>query len=116
MRILRALLKPLSFLPALCLMYMIFSFSAQDGATSSQLSYKVSYTIVETGGKILGENWEPWQIDSIATRFHGASEAGTYDGILCTGCIGCLSALCIWIARHLADAGSRIYLRRLFLR
>ena len=60
MRILRALLKPLSFLPALCLMYMIFSFSAQDGATSSQLSYKVSYTIVETGGKILGENWEPW--------------------------------------------------------
>lgn len=55
MRILRALLKPLSFLPALCLMYMIFSFSAQDGATSSQLSYKVSYTIVETGGKILGE-------------------------------------------------------------
>ena len=51
---------------------MIFSFSAQDGATSSQLSYKVSYTIVETGGKILGENWEPWQIDSIATRFHGA--------------------------------------------
>ena len=54
MRILRALLKPLSFLPALCLMYMIFSFSAQDGATSSQLSYKVSYTIVETGGKILG--------------------------------------------------------------
>ena len=72
MRILRALLKPLSFLPALCLMYMIFSFSAQDGATSSQLSYKVSYTIVETGGKILGENWEPWQIDGIATRFHGA--------------------------------------------
>ena len=72
MRILRARLKPLSFLPALCLMYMIFSFSAQDGATSSQLSYKVSYTIVETGGKILGENWEPWQIDSIATRFHGA--------------------------------------------
>ncbi len=70
MRILRALLKPLSFLPALCLMYMIFSFSAQDGVTSSQLSYKVSYTIVETGGKILGENWEPWQIDSIATRFH----------------------------------------------
>lgn len=72
MRFLRALLKPLSFIPALCLMYMIFSFSAQDGATSSQLSYKVSYTIVETGGKILGENWDPWQIDSIATRFHGA--------------------------------------------
>lgn len=71
MKIVSALLKPLSFVPALCLMYLIFSFSAQDGATSSQLSYKVSYKIVETGGKILGEPLEPWEIDSIATRFHG---------------------------------------------
>lgn len=64
-------LKPLSFIPALLMMYMIFSFSSQDGITSSQLSYKVSYKIVETGGKVLGENLEPWEIDSIATRFHG---------------------------------------------
>lgn len=71
MKLIRALLKPLSFLPALCLMYMIFSFSSQDGNTSSALSYKVSYKIVETGAKILGENLEPWQIDSIAQRFHG---------------------------------------------
>ena len=71
MKLIRALLKPLSFLPALCLMYMIFSFSAQDGATSSALSYKVSYKIVETGAKVLGENLEPYQIDSLATRFHG---------------------------------------------
>ena len=111
MRILRALLKPLSFLPALCLMYMIFSFSAQDGATSSQLSYKVSYTIVETGGKILGENWEPWQIDSIATRFHGAvPKLAHMTEYFALAVSVCLSALCIWIARHLADAGSRIYL------
>lgn len=71
MKLIRALLKPLSFVPALCLMYMIFSFSAQDGATSSALSYKVSYKIVEVGAKVLGENLEPYQIDSIATRFHG---------------------------------------------
>ena len=67
MKVIRALLKPLSFVPALCLMYMIFSFSAQDSVTSSALSYK----IVETGAKVLGENLEPYQIDSLATRFHG---------------------------------------------
>lgn len=71
MKLIRTLLKPLSFIPALCLMYMIFSFSAQDGATSSALSYKVSYKIVETGAAVLGENLEPYQIDSLATRFHG---------------------------------------------
>ena len=71
MKVIRALLKPLSFVPALCLMYMIFSFSAQDSVTSSALSYKVSYKIVETGAKVLGENLEPYQIDSLATRFHG---------------------------------------------
>lgn len=64
-------LKPFSFIPALLMMYMIFSFSSQDGITSSQLSYKVSYKIVETGGKVLGEDLDPWEIDSIATRFHG---------------------------------------------
>lgn len=66
------LLKPLSFLPAICLMYMIFTFSAQDGVTSSQLSYKVSHKVVEVGGEILGADFEPWEIDSLATRFHGA--------------------------------------------
>ena len=71
MKVIRDLLKPLSFVPALCLMYMIFSFSAQDSVTSSALSYKVSYKIVETGAKVLGENLEPYQIDSLATRFHG---------------------------------------------
>lgn len=66
------LLKPLSFLPAILLMYMIFTFSAQDGVTSSQLSYKVSYKIIETSGKLLGADFEPWEIDNLATRFHGA--------------------------------------------
>lgn len=65
-------LKPLSFLPALCLMYMIFTFSAQDGVTSSQVSYKVSYKLVELGGEILGADFEPWEIDSLAVRFNGA--------------------------------------------
>ena len=47
MKILITLLKPLSFLPALLMMYIIFSFSAQPGEVSGNLSYKVSYKIVE---------------------------------------------------------------------
>lgn len=42
----RFLLKPMSFLPALAVMYMITSFSAQDGMTSSQISGEVSDGIV----------------------------------------------------------------------
>ena len=37
------LLKPLSFLPAILMMYVIYSFSAQTGEVSGQLSYKISY-------------------------------------------------------------------------
>lgn len=42
----RFLLKPLSFVPALIVMYMITSFSAQDGVTSSQISGQISDGIV----------------------------------------------------------------------
>lgn len=63
-------LKPFSFLPAIFLMYMIFSFSAQDGTTSADLSYQVSYKIVEVGGEVLGADLQPWEVDQLATRFH----------------------------------------------
>lgn len=68
---LRIILKPLSFLPAIFMMYLIFTFSAQDGVTSAQLSYKVSYKIVEIGGELLGADFEPWEIENLANRFHG---------------------------------------------
>lgn len=42
----RILLKPLSFVPALIIMYCIYSFSAQDGAASSQLSLSVSHKVI----------------------------------------------------------------------
>ncbi len=46
-------IKPLSFLPALLLMYMIFSFSAQSGTTSEELSYRISYEIVTISADVL---------------------------------------------------------------
>lgn len=65
------LLKPLSFIPAILLMYMIFSFSAQDGTVSSDLSYRVSYKIVETGSILLDADLQPSEISSLAVRFNG---------------------------------------------
>jgi len=50
---LRFVLKPLSFIPALLMLYIIFSFSAQDGTTSSNLSYKVSYKAVSIADRML---------------------------------------------------------------
>jgi len=65
------LLKPLSFLPALAIMYMIFTFSAQEGAVSSNLSYKVSHQIVTIGNQILDRNLSDGQINDYAERIHG---------------------------------------------
>lgn len=55
-KILIHLLKPLSFLPAIVMMYVIYSFSAQTGEVSEALSYEVSYQIVETKNEVLNEN------------------------------------------------------------
>ena len=52
-KILIHLLKPLSFLPAILMMYLIYSFSAQTGEVSGALSYEVSYQIVETKNEVL---------------------------------------------------------------
>lgn len=49
---LRIVLKPLSFVPALIIMYMIYSFSAQDGVTSSHTSGRVTVKIVQTVDKV----------------------------------------------------------------
>ena len=55
MKILMFFLKPLSFLPAILMMVLIYSFSAQEGADSGRLSYQVSYEIVEAKNELLNE-------------------------------------------------------------
>ena len=59
-------LKPLSFLPALAMMYVIFNFSAQSGDISGNLSYDVSYKLVEIGNEVLNKGLEEWQISDYA--------------------------------------------------
>lgn len=49
-------LKPLSFAPALLMMYVIFNFSAQSGAVSGNLSHEISYRIVTVGNQALHKN------------------------------------------------------------
>ena len=55
MKILITLLKPFSFAPAILMMILIYSFSAQTGDISGNLSYQISYTIVETKNEVLNE-------------------------------------------------------------
>ena len=50
------ILLPAAVLPAIVMMYVIYSFSAQTGEVSGALSYEVSYQIVETKNEVLNEN------------------------------------------------------------
>lgn len=69
-RIVITLLKPLSFLPALLIMYMIFSFSSQTGTESGQLSYKVSQKLVQAGAILLDRDLSQAEIDMYAEKYH----------------------------------------------
>jgi len=67
---LRAMLKPLSFLPALCMMYLIFYLSGQDGITSSELSLKVSIKTVELASKIFNHPLSGEEVMEYADLIH----------------------------------------------
>ena len=70
----RFLLKPLSFVPALCVMYMIFSFSAQTADESGQLSMlvseKVGEKVVLLLGKLTSGNLDTAQVGVYADEIH----------------------------------------------
>ena len=70
---LRTFLKPFSFLPALVMMYLIYSFSAQEGSDSAALSYKVSYYVVKAADEVLDADLQEWEIENFANRFHGVT-------------------------------------------
>ena len=66
-----SLFKPLSFLPALALMYMIYSFSAQPADSSSSTSYYVSTKLVQAANTITGQGWDDWEVGARASQIHG---------------------------------------------
>lgn len=53
------LLKILSFLPACCMMALIFYFSSHTAADSSQVSISLTQTILEMICDLFHLNWEP---------------------------------------------------------
>lgn len=74
----RTFLKPFSFLPALALMYMIYTFSAQPGEASSMMSYKVSEGLVRTVDKVTMQGWDEWTIQSYAGQVNGIVRKGAH--------------------------------------
>lgn len=64
------ILKPFSFLPAFLMMYMIYSFSADTGMVSSDLSYKVNERIVVTVDKVLNLELSEEQITYYKQRIN----------------------------------------------
>jgi len=64
------MLKPLSFLPALCMMILIYSFSAEDGMSSSAFTYKVSVKVVETADRVAELELTEEQITHYAEKCH----------------------------------------------
>lgn len=67
---LRAMLKPFSFLPALCMMYLIFYLSGQDGVTSAGLSLRVSIKVVEIASKIFDHPLSGEEVMEYADLIH----------------------------------------------
>ncbi|MCR4651581.1 MAG: VanZ family protein [Lachnospiraceae bacterium] len=67
---LRFLLKPLSFIPAILIIIMIFNFSGQEGVRSASLSRWVSTLIVRVINVLRGRVYSPYQLENMVTLIH----------------------------------------------
>ena len=92
--------KLCAFLPALFMMGVIFSFSAQTGTQSGSLSHDISVRVVETKGRFFHQELEKKEIEKI---LHSLSmEVGKCSPYPA----GCFWILCQWIPQKtLADGG-----------
>lgn len=68
--LLRLVLKPLSFLPAIVVMYCILNFSGQSGVDSAQLSYKVTEKLVLIASDITDKNLTPAEVAVYTEKYH----------------------------------------------
>lgn len=67
---LRLLLKPLAFLPAMIMIWVIFNFSQQPGEVSAGLSLKISQEIVESTDVILDRHWDSYTKSVYVDKIH----------------------------------------------
>ena len=63
---LRFVLKPLSFVPAIFMMCLIFSMSAQDGDQSGQLSYEVGVKVLTVANETFDRGWSQTRIEQLS--------------------------------------------------
>ncbi len=69
-KFLRYILKPLSFLPALFMMYIIFSFSSQTGSESGSLSYQASKLLVLAYNKLFFKGYSNYTLNELIVLIH----------------------------------------------
>lgn len=67
---LRYLLKPLSFVPAFCMLYFILHMSAQDGAASTAMSYEVSKALVLLYNKLFSKGMSNEMLMDLIHQIH----------------------------------------------
>ncbi|MCM1539350.1 MAG: VanZ family protein [bacterium] len=67
---LRIILKPMSFLPAILVMALIFRFSAQTGTESAKLSSKVSRYVVTGTEHVFGIRLTQEQMEQAVEQIH----------------------------------------------
>lgn len=109
----RFLLKPLSFVPALCVMYMIFSFSAQTADESGQLSMLVSEKVVLLLGKLTSGNLDTAQVGVYVDEIHFlVRKMAHFSEYFLLGLTLSLPLICLSAAGLLARARCRIVLCR----
>ena len=63
---LRFVLKPLSFVPAIIMMCLIFSFSGQDADTSSELSFQVGIKVFSVANETFNKGWSSKKIEQLS--------------------------------------------------
>ena len=66
---LRFVLKPLSFLPAIVMMCLIFNFSNQTADNSSALSYKVGVEVLTVTNDVLDKGWTDEHISELSDLY-----------------------------------------------
>lgn len=69
----RTFLKPLSFLPAIFLMYMIFTFSSMEADLSTSVSYKASVVLVKAADSLFDMGLDDYQISYFSTKINGVT-------------------------------------------
>ena len=67
---LRLLLKPLSFIPAICMLYFILYMSSQEGAASTTMSYEVSKVIVLAYNKLFSKGLTNEMLNDLIHQIH----------------------------------------------